>query len=234
MSTAERLKRFGDLPVADDLHLDMLPEAQAELWGALGEIPLEFVLYGGTAVALRRGHRQSLDFGFFSSEPFAPGDLLSELSWLGRPEVGEWKRNALTVVTSSEVRLSFFGGLDLQVVAQPSMAQDNGLVIASIEDLAGTKAKALLDRSEWRDYVDIDELLGPALTLPDMIGCATTIFAPRFVFPGAVFLRALVSFEDGSAPDVPGEVRARLEAAARDAWHADIPIVQPFATHITP
>ncbi len=234
MSTAERLGRFAGMPVAADVDPDILPLPQRELWGDLGNVPFDFVLYGGTALALRRGHRQSVDFDFFSSVAFAPGDLLASLSWLGRVEIVDSKNNTLTVLTPSEVKLSFFGGMNLQVVAEPSLAPDNGLVVASVFDLAGTKAKALLDRSEWKDYLDIDELLGSDLTLPDMIGCATTIFEPSFVFPAALFLKCLVSFEDGTAPDVPAEVRARLEAAARDAWRSQIPVVEPFASRITP
>jgi hypothetical protein len=44
--------------------LDILPEPQQRLWPELAEIPAEFVLYGGTAVALHLGHRQSVDFVF--------------------------------------------------------------------------------------------------------------------------------------------------------------------------
>ena len=46
---------------------DILREAQQELWTYLEEVPSDFVLYGGTAVALRYGHRESVDFDFFSS-----------------------------------------------------------------------------------------------------------------------------------------------------------------------
>ena len=49
--------------------LDVLPEAQRAVWPALAGIPDSFVLYGGTALALRLGHRASVDFNFFSSEP---------------------------------------------------------------------------------------------------------------------------------------------------------------------
>ncbi|WP_373321508.1 nucleotidyl transferase AbiEii/AbiGii toxin family protein [Rivihabitans pingtungensis] len=45
---------------------------------------LGFVLYGGTAIALRLGHRESVDFDFFSDRPLdrdpdhaAAGRLLS-------------------------------------------------------------------------------------------------------------------------------------------------------------
>lgn len=46
--------------------LNILPEAQRQLWPALDETDsLGFVLYGGTAIALRVGHRPSVDFDFF-------------------------------------------------------------------------------------------------------------------------------------------------------------------------
>ena len=47
----------------------MLPDEQRALWPTLARVPKSFVLYGGTAVALRLGHRASVDFDFFSSEP---------------------------------------------------------------------------------------------------------------------------------------------------------------------
>ena len=45
--------------------LDILPEPQRRLWDELATVPAEFVLYGGTAIALHLGHRQSEDFDFF-------------------------------------------------------------------------------------------------------------------------------------------------------------------------
>lgn len=39
--------------------LDILPSAQRRLWDELGATPPEFTLYGGTAIALQLGHRQS-------------------------------------------------------------------------------------------------------------------------------------------------------------------------------
>jgi hypothetical protein len=51
-------------------NLNILPEPQRRLWGELRDTPQAFVLYGGTALALRLGHRQSEDFDFFSNQPF--------------------------------------------------------------------------------------------------------------------------------------------------------------------
>ena len=51
----------------DGLHLEILPQAQQQLWNQLNLIPDYFVLYGGTGLALQLGHRQSIDFDFFTN-----------------------------------------------------------------------------------------------------------------------------------------------------------------------
>lgn len=233
MSRESRVARFTHLPLLQP-QVGILPEAQAELWPRLGDIPEAFALYGGTGLALRLGHRASADFDFFSSSSFVPTDLLQELSWLGRLTINEASPNHLVVTTASDVNFSFFGGMVLQSVAEPSLVQENGIVIASISDLAGTKAKAILDRSEWRDYVDIATLVRHGLTLPEVIAYATTIFAPIFEFPAAVFLRSIAWFGDGTAPDVPPDMQGELQRAAAAALHEEIPIVLPYSTWILP
>ena len=50
------------------LHLNILPAEQRILWNELQSTPEHFALYGGTALALFLGHRQSIDFDFFSNE----------------------------------------------------------------------------------------------------------------------------------------------------------------------
>jgi hypothetical protein len=233
MSTRARLARFAGLPdLAPDL--SMLPDAQVELWPKMGDIPEPFVLYGGTGLALRLAHRQSVDFDFFAHDPFSAGELLDGLRWLGRLDVIEMRDNELAVIEPGGVQLAFYGGLDLQVVAEPSLVAANGLVVASVYDLAGTKAKAILDRSEWKDYVDIAKLLRAGHRLADVIGYATTIFDRQFEFPAQVFLRSLVWFGDGTAGDVPQGIRSELEMAVRDLDLADIPLVQPHRPTIAP
>ena len=47
--------------------MHILPPAQKRLWPELGMArKLGFTLYGGTAIALRLGHRDSVEFDFFS------------------------------------------------------------------------------------------------------------------------------------------------------------------------
>jgi hypothetical protein len=58
--------------------LDILPPEQRQLWPELAQVGDEaFVLYGGTAVALYLGHRESIDFDFFTDQTFLPEQLLA-------------------------------------------------------------------------------------------------------------------------------------------------------------
>lgn len=233
MTRETRLERFRHLP---RLHAraEILPANQADVWTRLGQIPATFVLYGGTGLALRLGHRTSADFDFFSANPFVPTGLLEELGWLGPVAINEASPNQLVVTTRTDVHLSFLGGLALQAAAECSVVEENGLVVASLFDLAGTKAKAILDRSEWKDYVDVAALLRHGLTLAQVIGYASTIFAPIFEFPTAVFLRSIAWFGDGTAGDVPADMQDELQRAAVASLHEGIPYVMPYATTIDP
>lgn len=64
-------------------HLEILPLAQRQLWQQLrGALGLGFVLYGGTAIALRLGHRQSVDFDFFCKAPLNHDAIRAALPFL--------------------------------------------------------------------------------------------------------------------------------------------------------
>lgn len=211
-----------------------MPGAQAKLWPLLGDIPERFVLYGGTALALRLGHRESADFDFFSPDSLIPTGLLADLAFLGPITVNEAAPNTLIITTESDVRLSFFGAVRLQSVAEPSIVEENGIVIASLFDLAGTKAKALLDRSEWKDYADIATLLRAGLALAEIIGYAATVFEPVFVFPTAVFLRSLAWFGDGTAQSLPDDMKRELEGAVAAVTREEVPVVSRYSASILP
>ena len=78
-------------------HFEILPPPQLALWPELAEIPGHFVLYGGTALALRLGHRQSLDFDFFTSENVIPAHLLDRLKVLRGAKILQNTTQTLTV-----------------------------------------------------------------------------------------------------------------------------------------
>ena len=112
--------------------LDILPIPKRQLWDELVEISTAFVLYGGTALALRLGHRQSVDFDFFGNRDFEPRELTGGLSLLTGATITQQAPNTLSVIVErgGPVRLFFFGLPGLARLRPPGIAPDNGLQIA--------------------------------------------------------------------------------------------------------
>lgn len=198
-------------------HLEILPSAQQRLWPELAEIPKHFVLYGGTAVALRLGHRASLDFDFFTSQSFKPEDLLRSIRLLRDSRILQNVSETLTVSVDrgGEVKLSFFGGLSLARVGDPQITSDGVLKMASLLDLAGTKAAVITQRAEYKDYLDLLALVGHGVTLAQAMGAAAAIYGRQY--NPAMTLKSLTYFGDGDLYKLTAEQREQLVQIASSA-----------------
>ncbi|MBI5384800.1 MAG: nucleotidyl transferase AbiEii/AbiGii toxin family protein [Verrucomicrobia bacterium] len=194
--------------------LHALPAAQRTLWPNLKQVPRHFVLYGGTALVLRLGHRQSLDFDFFTSAPVEPSALKSSLPFLAGATVLQVAPNTLTVSVpcSDPVKLSFFGGLKLGRVGDPETTDDGVVRVASLLDVAACKMAVLPERAEAKDYLDVYALLQHGVTLPQALGAAQAVYGDTFNPMPA--LKALSYFRDGDLPTLPDAVRQTLRTAA--------------------
>src|SRR5262249_23012116 len=155
---------FARLPSVFQPRLDVLPSAQQLLWPELAGTPTEFTLYGGTAIALRLGHRPSIDFDWFAAEALTPNDLMERVAFLKRAVVRQSSRDTLTVTVerSGPVQVSFFGGLNLGQVAEADVAAGPQIKVGSLIDLAGFKAAVVTQRAELRDYIDVHALMTKA------------------------------------------------------------------------
>ena len=80
------------------------------------------MLYGGTALALRLGHRESIDFNFFSADPLEPLHFNEQMHFGG--DILQAEPNTLNVMHEG-VKLSFFGGLSLGVVEAPDLPSNS-------------------------------------------------------------------------------------------------------------
>jgi hypothetical protein len=102
-----------------------------------------------------------------------------------------------TIDRGGVVKLSFFGVPNLPRLVAPSIAEDNGLQIASLLDLAGTKVCVVQMRAEAKDYIYIDAILTRG-----KVNLSTALSAGRAIY-GAAFnpqntLKALTYFDDGT------------------------------------
>lgn len=209
--------------------LDILPASQRRLWDELGnEVPSGFVLYGGTALALRFGHRASEDFDFFSTVAFLPGDLELRVPFLAGSQRLQSSPNTLVseVDRGGLVKVSFFGGLGLRRVSDPEPVEGNDLAVASLLDLAATKVKVVQDRAEAKDYLDIHQLLLAGVSLDQALGAARAVYGPAF--NPLPTLKALCYFDDGDLPGLPSEVKARLAEAVNGLDTGQLPDLAPL------
>jgi hypothetical protein len=211
--------------------LNVLPPPQRAVWDLLTCIPSTFVLYGGTAIALRLAHRASIDFDFFSNEPFTPADLLRRIEPLPTMQRLQSERNTLTVVIGNDdpVKVSFFGELKLCRVGQPHRVATNGVAIASLLDLAATKMAVVQDRAEQKDYLDIAALVAAGVTLEQSLAAAKTVYGSAF--NPAITLKALTYFEDGELVSLPDTVKQTLTDAATKI--GSLPKIPPASDGIT-
>lgn len=200
--------------------LDVLPPAQRALWPALrGVKDLGWVLYGGTAIALRLGHRVSVDFDFFNERPLERDRLHAACPAIGRSTVLQERSDTLTVLMPADdtgpstIKVSFFGDIDVGRVGAPARTADDALQIASADDLLAHKLKVLLQRVEAKDYIDVAALLDAGLELAGGLASARALFG--LAFQPSESLKALVYFKGGDLHTLPEAVRQTLIAAAR-------------------
>ena len=211
--------------------LAVLPDEQRRLWPALAGVPDSFVLYGGTALALRLGHRSSVDFDFFSSAPL-DHDALFALPFAARAEVLQREPAALTLsvtMNGAPVKVSFFGNIGFGRVGHPERTAD-GPWVASLLDLFGTKLKVLLQRVAARDYLDLAAILRAGLPLQDGLGAARSLFGN--VFPPMEAVKTLAYFDEGEAVNVAPATRRYLTRKAAE-WDCTVSRIDQAAASVS-
>lgn len=200
--------------------LETLPAQQREIWPLLKPAAeLGFVLYGGTAVALRLGHRQSIDFDFFTELSLNVDTLYDAMPFLRAATVIQQVPNALTVLSTlagqseSPVKISFFGPIRTGRVGVPQLTDDGVLAVASPDDLFATKVKVLLQRIEMKDYRDIVAMIGAGQDLANALGGARALYG--HAFQPSESLKAMTYFEGGDLHQLSRQDRLVLVDAVK-------------------
>lgn len=208
--------------------LDILPEPQRRLWPELGGTPTGFILYYGTALALRLGHRPSVDFDFLAPTSFEPDALLKSVPYLDGAIIRQASPNCLTATVDRDgpVQVSFFGDPDLGQVEAADVIEDPNLQIASLIDLAGTKAKVIIQRVEAKDYIDIHALMTKGgIPLANMLAAAAAIFGPQVNPLDA--LKAIAYHEHPALIGLSDQVKHDLVEAVKATDPGCLPILVP-------
>jgi hypothetical protein len=123
--------------------LDVLPPPQRRFWPVLSELPDHFVLYGGTAIGLRLGGRQSVDFDFFTNQSISADVLSGSLPFLRAAELIQSDPNTLTftVHRRGEIKIS---SIESQHPRSNAKQRHSNLTLLSLSRAKTDKTSVLL------------------------------------------------------------------------------------------
>lgn len=134
---------------------DILDKERVNILPKLSFLKDRFYLAGGTGLALQLGHRDSIDFDFFTKENFDTFDLYKELlKVFGQENISKTleEKNTLYVVLNGNIKLSFFSYPYL--LLEP-LLKEEFLDIAGIIDIGCMKLSAVVGRAVEKDYIDL-------------------------------------------------------------------------------
>jgi hypothetical protein len=209
--------------------LDILQAPQQRLWAELNTTPEQFTLYGGTALALRLGHRFSVDFDFFGSADFKPAELRARVPYLAGAQTIQEEPNTLTMTLDrgGPVQVFFLGVPTLGQVEPHETVEGPAFKVASLLDLSGMKAAVVYRRAEVKDYLDIHALLTQAkIPLPVMLAAGKAIYGDAF--SPLIALKAISYHDDATLAALPDGLRRDLIAAVRQVDVSALPELNPI------
>lgn len=159
------------------MHKGILTTDQVSLLPLVKLFSKDFVLVGGTAIALQMGHRQSIDFDLFTFQDF---DNLSirkkilshcKIDQTIRDESGQY-----TVILQA-VRFTFLS----YPFRIPVLKKFEKIIrLPDLETLAAMKAYALGRRAKWKDYVDLYFILKYHCHMSKIVKKSKKIFGSEF------------------------------------------------------
>ncbi|MBQ6097599.1 MAG: nucleotidyl transferase AbiEii/AbiGii toxin family protein [Bacteroidales bacterium] len=153
-------------------------------------------LVGGTALALQYGHRQSIDLDFFGAPQVEQDEIIEMLSTLGPISILNRSRKILQVVLRN-IKVDVIDYSQYPWISAPVV--EDGVTLASPQDIAAMKINAVEGRGTRKDFVDIYFLL-QHYSLSQMLD----FYAQKY--PNYSLFRALLSltyFDDAEQQAMP-------------------------------
>lgn len=149
---------------------NILDKKRSTILPLLKEFKKEFYLAGGTGLALQLGHRDSIDFDFFSLKNINTNGIFLKIKDIFKDhdiKKIQDEKNTLTVLIDKDVKLSFF---TCKYKLVKKLINEPYLTIASIEDIACMKFSAITNRATNKDYIDLYFILQKT-SLKNLLEC---------------------------------------------------------------
>ena len=173
------------------MHKEVLTKNQLELLPLVKQFSDDFVLVGGTAIALQIGHRESIDFDLFSNTEFDNAKirkLITQDYAIDRVILDE--KDQYTAIING-VQLTFFL---YPFKLNTSKSFQDAIKMPNLLTLAAMKSYTLGRRAKWKDYVDLYFILEKFHTIEEIIRETKKIFHNEF--NEKTFREQLAYFDD--------------------------------------
>ncbi len=141
------------------MQYDILSKERFEILPLLANFKKDFYLAGGTALALQLGHRDSVDFDFFSPKDIDTAKLFEKIREVFSEHNlvrTQEEKNTLTLIIDGNIKLSFFSYF--YKLVEP-LIEDEYFHLASMVDIGCMKLMAVVSRATNKDYADIYYIL---------------------------------------------------------------------------
>ncbi len=160
----------------------------------------QFALVGGTNLALRFGHRLSIDLDLFTNQPFETESIYRVLESTFEGTVMASQSEQMLFVYIHDLKL------DMVLLPYPWLQpfeEIEGIRLATLPDIAAMKLSAIARRGVKKDFWDIAELLD-TFSLEQMISFYKAKYSSRDIFH---LLRSLVYFTDAETQKDPDPLK---------------------------
>lgn len=179
------------------VYLNILSNKQQEILPIIKHFHKDYVLVGGTAVALQLGHRESIDFDLFTyknKNQFNTFDEIQKINKFHISKLRELKDQSHFIL--NDVKITFFNypyKIDSFTIIEKIKVPD-------LLTLSAMKAFALGRRAKWKDYVDLYFILQHGISIKEIITKTKALVNTdtSTVFNERIFMEQLTYYEDVS------------------------------------
>jgi len=184
----------------------VLTDSQQKLLNEIGynNLAESFYLAGGTSLAIQLQHRQSDDFDFFCEKEFDIDVLQKKIRDVFSYEL---------VLAESKTLYVRINGISVSYInyqyplLRPKKEYRQGILLASIEDIAAMKLSTIAARGAKRDFIDLFIICKEYFSVNDIF----QFYAQRFQVLATDryhLLRSITYFDDAEDEPMPIMIKA--------------------------
>ncbi len=179
------------------VYLNILSKEQKDILPVLQHFHKDYVLVGGTAIALLLGHRESIDFDLFTfknKNQFKTFDEIQKINNFSISKIRELREQSHFIL--NEVKVTFFN--------YPYLIKSKYLIdkvrVPDLLTLAAMKAFALGRRAKWKDYIDLYFILESGVSIQEIINRTKLLVNTdtSTIFNDRIFIEQLTYYDDVS------------------------------------